>query len=137
MLCRYVRQWYSDHVKIAGFTQSGLAVVARTPAAGIALVNGTPNLLTWTTPNDGQIHTFMVSGGSNTTVAATGGAIQIQWTTFGVVQITQIDAGGHGVGIFQIFLSPRMADPNTQVVISQQTALTAGAVAAALSLLGI
>lgn len=116
---------------------SGLAVVAKTPAAGAALVNGTPTLLTWTAPNDGQLHMFQLSGGSNTTGAATGGAIQVQWPMFAVVQTVQLDAGGHGVGVFPIFLTSRMVDPGGTVTLSQQTALTAGAVAAALQVLGL
>jgi hypothetical protein len=60
--------------------QVGLVKQAATPAAGFALVNATPTILTWTAPNDGLLHRFQVFAAENVTVGQTGGQVSVTYT---------------------------------------------------------
>lgn len=51
--------------------------LAATPAAGFALQNATPTVLSWTAPNDGQLHRVLFNLAMHVTSAQTGGAVQI------------------------------------------------------------
>src|SRR5579862_5196763 len=110
-----------------------LAAQAATPLAGTALVNGTPNLLQWTAPNDGQVHSFNVAATAHVTLALTGGQIQVKWTSAGVNQVSTLLAGGEAAGTYVgLFLGnggngPQQCDPGTTVTIQQTSAVTAGA----------
>ena len=50
-----------------------MQLVATTGVNGFALQNGTPTILTWTPPNDGQVHRVLLIAQENVTVAETGG----------------------------------------------------------------
>jgi hypothetical protein len=52
-----------------------LARKAATPVAGVALVNGTATILTWTAPNDGQMHRATVFYTEHVTSTKTGGGV--------------------------------------------------------------
>jgi hypothetical protein len=56
-----------------------LALQAATPVSGFALVNGTPNILTWTAPNDGQQHRVTVFSSLFVSSTETGGLVQVTW----------------------------------------------------------
>lgn len=56
---------------------SGLQLVASTGPAGVALQNATPTFLSWTAPNDGQMHRFFVVSSINVVATETGGNIQV------------------------------------------------------------
>jgi hypothetical protein len=117
-----------------GLPTTSLTPTVRTPAAGFALQNGTPTILSFTTPNDGQAHGYSVATTLNVTVAETGGAVQLTWTSQGVAFAATVYAGGSGTGTNNVN-SACVADPNTVVTLKQSTALTAGtaSVAAAIS----
>jgi hypothetical protein len=111
---------------------TGLALRAATPAAGVALVNGTPAILSWTTPNDGNLHRFQVFLSMDVISTYTGGQIVVTFTSpggnsvaWGVYAAGAATGAGWNYG--EIFLAPTFVKAGTTVTISQGTALTAGA----------
>jgi hypothetical protein len=112
-------------VAVAG----GLVKVADSGDAGFALQNATPTIISWTVPNDGNLHAFEVCGAVVVSSAETGGAIQVNYQppTSGVHTAT-LDAGGHGsAGTSGFTQSGGVAAPGSVVSITQNTALTGGA----------
>jgi hypothetical protein len=109
----------------SGAPRNVLTPQARTAATGFALVNGTPNIITWTTPNDGQMHQAITSGTLIVSSALTGGAVIVRYTAGGVAQAAQLMAGNAAANVSG--QQTVTADPNTTVTIAQQTAATAGA----------
>lgn len=117
----------------AGHVHAGLSMVATTGIAGFALQNGTPNILTWTPPNDGQMHRFTMFSLIHVTSAETGGLVQVAY--FGPFA----GAGQHVATIFNAALgtdtagqapaNPFMAvvEPGSAVTLTQTSALTVGA----------
>jgi hypothetical protein len=107
-----------------------LAKQAATPATGFALINGTPTIISYTTPNDGNIHTAIVSIAKIVTSTETGGQINITYTIGGQAQNLVLLGGANAPGVFFTANAIRyvmMVDPNTTVSIVQAVALTAGA----------
>lgn len=113
-----------------------LIAQAKTALAGVALTAGTPTLLSWAVPNDGNLHFFTIGGSVITTVATTGGAIQATFTTGGVAKTLAlftatkavgVDYGGDGAAI--LLPAAITCDPGTTVSIVQSTGLTGGAAA--------
>lgn len=103
-------------------------VVAATPLGGFALQNATPSIISWTTPNDGQLHAVELSAMLIVSTAQTGGAVIISCTIGGQVKQLTIYGGGAAAGVFaQVSVITVECDPNTTVSLLQQTALTAGA----------
>jgi hypothetical protein len=98
--------------------------------AGFALVNATPNIMTWTSPNDSKIHRFAVFGNLEVAVAGVGGQVNVAFT----------DPGGNlqNRDLQDTYSTPGFVDfyvhgfwtcaPNTTVTVKQQTALTSGTV---------
>lgn len=109
-----------------------LLLQAATPVAGFALVNATPNILTWNVPNDGQLHRFMVIGELVVTVLQAGGAVQVAFNSpDGVARTASLLGGTLAAGITSIN-SPtgqlaRTVQPGSQVIVQENTAQTAGA----------
>jgi len=106
---------------------ASLNIAAATPVAGTALVNGTPSLLTWTAPNDGQQHYAVMIVTLNVTSGLTGGAIQYAYTNpqGGAASGKQLIAGASGIGAARGF-DGVLVQAGTTVTISQ-TAATGGA----------
>lgn len=105
---------------------------AATPFAGTALINGTATILTWTTPNDGKLHRFLIYAALLVATSETGGLIQVGWFGPGgaTIQNTQLFAAG--LAAFTQAYAPNaipglVAAPNTAVTVAQNSALTAGA----------
>jgi len=115
----------------------GLQKIADAGIAGFALQNATPNILTWTAPNDGLPHRVAVFGGVRCSVAETGGVIQINATDLAGGNIArQLDAGGHGVGSFVFTSSMILVQPGSVVTVQQSSALSLGAATAFAELWG-
>lgn len=105
------------------------ARVATTGAAGFALQNGTPNLLTWTAPGDStmmvRVQTVYLQ---HTTSLETGGAIGLTFTEPDGTTVTHsISAGGLAAGTtggtsYDIFVQG-----GSVVTLKQTSALTGGA----------
>lgn len=122
-----------NYGKVSGGPLGGpmLQLQASTGAGGFALQNGTPNIVSWTAPNDGALHRFVIFLYMFVTSATTGGAISIVFTDPGgnaqspvILSATQ-GGGAHGTtsqGFEVIF-----AKAGTTVTISESSAMTAGA----------
>lgn len=114
----------------AGHVHAGLSLVAATGAGGYTLVNGTGTVISWSVPNDGQRHRFMLVYSMDITVNETGGAISVVFTSPGSTAVTYgilpgSQTAGWNFGEAPAFCS--FAKPGTTVSISQTSALTAGA----------
>lgn len=94
-------------------------------ATNYALVNGTGTIVTFTTPNDGREHAYLVVMTVNVTLAETGGACQVAYTSKGQAVVAALDPGTRAAGTFETSATIA-ADPNTAVTVSQSSALTAG-----------
>ena len=110
--------------------RGGLTRVATTGADGFALENGTPTILSWTAPNDGELHTVFISAALAVSSALTGG--EVAWSQ------TAIDApawgdsffgGGVGTGTYQASAGTVVLRGNgtDTVKVTQASAVTAGA----------
>jgi hypothetical protein len=113
-----------------GFGGAGGPLVkqAATPVAGFALQNATPTILSWTAPNNGQVHRFWLIAVQHVTSLETGGEVDLAFTlpdgttVSGVVMF----AAGSSAGASSANI-PRLIESGTAVTITQATALTAGA----------
>lgn len=117
---------YNDPHNYSSWT---LLLVASTGLAGVALVNGSPTLLSWTAPNDGQMHSVIAFGALQVSSAETGGAIGLGWTQPGgqvIAAGTQMFAGGLTTGP-QWISQQRLVAPGSTVTVAQSSALTVGA----------
>lgn len=110
-----------------------LRLVASTGLNGANLQNGTPTLLQWTAPNDGQLHRFMVVGQLHVTSAETGGQVSVQYFApfpGATAHTSQLFAAGLGTdtgGQLLGFVPAITVAPGSVVSILQVSALTAGA----------
>jgi hypothetical protein len=104
---------------------------AAIPLAGYTLINGTGDIAggSWTAPNDGLVHEFLILASLHVTTAETGGQIVVNYTMPDgtvVSGASQVVAGGHAAGTFQGEANSQVA-PGTTVTLHQQAALTVGA----------
>lgn len=105
--------------------------VATTGPNGFTLVNGTPNILSWTAPNDGQMHRVTVYGTLFCSAAMTGGMIVLTYTDpNGNVNSTSVWGGSFGTGPQAPTAKTILVKAGTTVTLTQSTALTAGAAVA-------
>jgi len=110
-------------------------ILASTPGTGYTLVNGTGAVISWTAPNDGNVHFVTTAIQVVVTSGETGGQFQV---ATGSVAAVTIDAGGHGSagsytgseGVSQAVL------PGQTVTVNQSTALTVGAAVAYIAIIG-
>lgn len=109
-----------------------LTLKATTGLAGFALVNGTPNVLSWKAPADGAMHRFMVVSVVHVSSAETGGVISAVYQSpvpGAANHFTQLIAGGLGTDVNgqtgTTFFA--LVQPGTTVTVQQTSALTAGA----------
>lgn len=105
-----------------------LARQSATPNAGVALVNGTGNILTWTAPADGNVHAALLVCSQNVTSLETGGQVTLSYTSPDGTVITgsAIYPGGGAAGVTP-FSTLRLIASGSTISIVQNTALTAGA----------
>jgi hypothetical protein len=107
----------------------GLALQATTGAAGFALQNATPTIITWTPPNDGNLHRVILFLTQLVTVGTTGGQINLNFNDpSGGAQSRQVQTGTHGTG-FIAPLAPMYftVQANVAVALIQQSAMSGGA----------
>lgn len=113
---------------VNSYSTSPWSQLAATPFAGVPLINGTQNVLTWTAPNDGVMHRVLVMGTQHVTSTETGGTINLGVTLpDGTAASFQLFASGAATGAHNLSFETYLVAPNTTVTISQATALTAGA----------
>ena len=73
----FLSQWVPQGAGGAGLP---LALQATTGTAGYTLINGTGNIITWTTPNDGGLHRIAVFASIHVTSTETNGVIALTYT---------------------------------------------------------
>lgn len=107
----------------------GLKKVASTSVNGFTLQNGTPTILTWTPPSDGQMHRALVFCVLKVTSAETGGAIRMSATSpDGTAFNLGISSGGTATGTVGLnSAGVLVAQGGAPVTLYQSSALTAGA----------
>lgn len=111
------------------FAPGGLTLQASTGIGGFALQNATPTIVTWTAPNDGQMHRAIVVGEMQVSNGPeVGGQVNVNFTdpggtshSFQAIAAAQAN-GGHSLGIVASY----DVAPNTTVAVVQQTPLTGG-----------
>ena len=104
-----------------------MGLLAATPVAGFALANGTPNILSWTAPNDGQAHRVLIFSSQHVTSLETGGQVTSTYAApDGGAGTVTLYGGGSGAGV-QTSGYSAVVQPGSTVVVKQATALTAGA----------
>jgi hypothetical protein len=108
-----------------------MTLQATTGINGYALVNGTGTIISWTPPNDGNMHRSVVFAMLNITSTETGGELAIEFygpssaggnLAFGLFS-PNLGAGWEGITSWIAILSA----PNEPVAITQYSALTGGA----------
>lgn len=105
-----------------------LQLQATTGIGGFALQNATPTILSWTAPNDGNMHRFQIVGTLIVTSAETGGEVEILFTPPGGTQQAKVFASPNvAPGTYNATIQAGTIGPGTTVLLSQVTALTAGA----------
>lgn len=115
--------------QIMGGFPPTLSLVATTGPAGTPLTAGTPTFLTWTAPNDGNMHRIIVFTAMQVSSADTGGAVGLGWTQpsgNSQAPASQIFAANLGTGP-QWNSQLRLVAPGSTVTIQQSSALTVGA----------
>jgi hypothetical protein len=111
------------------FLPSGFGIVATTGDAGFALENGTPTILSWEVPNDGQLHSVLICGQKYVTATETGGTVIYTYEIGGHAGLSHtLFSGGNasGTGVPPANNS-FVVDPGSTVSVSQSVALTGGA----------
>jgi hypothetical protein len=102
---------------------------AATPVAGVALVNGTPSILTWTAPADGAQHRVSVLATLDVTSTETGGAVGVTVTApDGTSGTLSLFAGAHTAALYgPVAPMDLIIESGSTVTIAQTSALTGGA----------
>lgn len=110
---------------------TGFRLQATTGVNGFALVNSSPDFLTWNVPADSQLHRVAVYASQLVTVSETGGTVQVQFTVpgAGASHFTTIFSGGSGASTTGLAGSPFTAvvASGSIVTVSQTSPLSAGA----------
>jgi predicted RecA/RadA family phage recombinase len=106
-----------------------LALQAATPLAGVPLIDGTQNILSWTTPDDGRQHRAQLYISTHVTEAETGGGMAFEGTLpDGQGFAWSASSGGQAPGFdSSVFVFPVIVGPGATVTLTQFAALTAGA----------
>lgn len=126
----------TKNITVANLFGIALAQVATTGNSGVALVNGTPNILSWTAPNDGQLHRALIAITLVVTSNATGGALALFSHFNGTSAINAtILSGGQSTGVYTqpatgaygATLSFLLLYGGDALTLQQYTALTGGA----------
>lgn len=119
---------YNTVTPSAGSALQALSLQAATPVGGFALVNGTPVILSWTPPNDGKVHRFMVIGHIIATGVPAGGQINANFTCPDGTGANRDLVSGYGAGFVDWFTHGLWCCQAGQPVqVQEQSALTAGA----------
>lgn len=112
---------------LSGFA-SDLVLQASSPLAGFPMVNGTPTFVTWTTPNDGQLHWVFIAAYLHASSDMTGGELGNGFTDpqGNAVLDDVFVPGGQPSGFSQWQTNLVPCKAGTAVTVYQATALTIG-----------
>jgi hypothetical protein len=113
---------------------TGLSLAASTGASGWTLTDSgsyPAGIISWTAPDDGDLHRVLVAGIMQVTSADTGGEISADWTlpNGDANSNWQLYVTSESTGIKQL-LSWFFIEANTTFTVNQQAALTGGAAVA-------
>jgi hypothetical protein len=107
-----------------------LQPVQATAAAGFALQNATPAIISWTAPADSNNHRVLIFASEHITSAITGGVVQVSQTTpdgsAGLIANSLL-AGGVTAGFRTAAITTLIVESGSTVTIEQTSAMTAGA----------
>lgn len=115
---------------------TGLQPVASTGLTGYTLINGTGNVISWTAPNDGNMHAATVTSTLVVSTTETGGAFTFGSQNSGgagtliagAAGWSNIYVAGLSNGAYSPNNPPELAvGPGNTVYLFQSTALTVGA----------
>ena len=106
-----------------------MGLLAATPLTGVALVNGTPVILTWTAPSDGKMHRVMAFGSLLVTVLEVGGQVNfsVPIPSPGGTANNPLFNAGQAAGSQMSFNPGSLVAPGATVTVNQASALTGGA----------
>lgn len=107
-----------------------MGLLAATPDAGFALQNGTPVILSWTAPDDGQLHRVSAICSIVISAAETGGVVAWEFTApDGTAAGYDVSTGGQGTGwdYSSAAAHPAVIKAGSTATLTQTSALTAGA----------
>jgi hypothetical protein len=108
--------------------QPAMALLATTGINGYTLVNGTGTILSWTAPNDGNLHRVIYFAVKHVTVQEAGGQININYVLpDGTAGADGFYAGGQAAGPHNPITIAVPVEAGSTVTISQFSALTSGA----------
>jgi hypothetical protein len=95
----------------------------------VALVNGTQDIVTWTAPNDGNLHSVIFTYRENCTANETGGQIYVMVydSANNVVCGSQVSGGGTFSGQYIRSTEAPAIRPGERVALYQYTPVSAGA----------
>jgi hypothetical protein len=114
-----------------------MTLQASTPLAGFSLINGTPTILSWTAPNDGNIHSIQVFLSQRVSSPETGGEVDLNYTYPDGGSINHTPYGGNsgnGTNSQDYF---DQIKPGSTVSVVQATALTGGTAIVWVSIWGV
>lgn len=117
----------------ADWFRRSMKLQASTGAAGYALVNGTGTIISWTAPDDGQLHRATVYHLLAVSLTETGGLVNVTYTgpqAGATLHTTAIIAAGQAAstaGTYGGVNLELIIGPGTTISIVQGSALTAGA----------
>lgn len=105
-----------------------LALRATTGVDGYAKQDATGPIISWTAPDDGNMHRVLVFGVTHVTSAETGGQITADFNVpDGTGDTLGIDSGNHSTNSINVFtVSIFLINPGGTFTIAQNSALTAG-----------
>jgi hypothetical protein len=116
---------------LAGPQTDLMTQLASTGAAGFALQDATPTIISWTAPSDGNMHRVLLNTIIHVTSAQTGGAVTITHVAPDGTSSTDTPfAGGLGTGITKpaaIGNGMFPVEAGSTVTVAQSSAQTAGA----------
>jgi predicted RecA/RadA family phage recombinase len=134
---------YNTGTASSGGAAQLLVPQAATPLAGVALVNGTPTILSWTAPNDGKPHYFQVIASMDVSVLQVGGAVGVAFTTPDQGSNANnafpglfTGAQAAGFNYNQVYSLSGVVKPGSTVSVMQTSALTSGAAVMWATILG-
>ncbi len=112
----------------AGHVHAGFALLASTGAGGYTLGAAAGTILSWTAPDDGNMHVVLVMATLHVTSAETGGALDAAFTTpdGGTAGANQFLGQNLAAG-FHPANQSYIIEAGSTFTLSQGTALTAGA----------
>jgi hypothetical protein len=112
---------------------------ATTGSSGFTLLDSTPTLLTWSVPNDGQVHRVIVLGELVVTTTQAGGEVQLVFNDpAGNSRTESMWAGGLGVGANKVNGNCAfMVGPDQTITLEQTSDQTSGSAIAYVDLWGI